>query len=302
MTAMTLESTNQTLASAGIRLRLSPKGLATVSKVPLFAKALEFCTNNVKARDDLLNIIGHYKEQPDLVYVAEAPKSQPMLDAPATGNNMESPPPRRERPVTQTQQAAAPVRNEPAPAQTVRQSQPTNDTHPNAPATNTQHPAGGQANHDAGQRNFVGHHVYGGKAALYFAYDDTRAGDATIAVDGAMSTGPRQYNWDQKLRLQITRADLPSVAAVFFGLLPKVELSNYGADNTKRMSVDNQGKNYYLNMTAKGHNQIAVPISPADVFEIRALFLAQLMKNRPEIGVEGILTNLKCHAAMLKQS
>ncbi|MAM28783.1 MAG: hypothetical protein CMC13_07150, partial [Flavobacteriaceae bacterium] len=121
-------------------------------------------------------------------------------------------------------------------------------------------------------------------------------------VDGAMSVATRQYNWNQKLRIQITRSDLPSVAAVMFGLLPKVELSNYGADNTKRLLIANQGKNYFLNMSAKDHHQIAVPISAGDVFEIRALFLAQLMKNRPEIGVEGVLTNLKCHAAMLKQA
>jgi hypothetical protein len=86
-----------------------------------------------------------------------------------------------------------------------------------------------------------------------------------------------------------------------FGLLPKVELSNYGADNTKRLLIANQGKNYFLNMSAKDYNQIAVPITASDVYEIRGLFLAQLMKNRPEIGVEGILANLKCHAAMLKQ-
>lgn len=297
MTSLTLESTNQTLALAGIRLRLSHKGFAAVSKVSRFAKALEFCPKNVKARDDVLSIIGHYKEQPDMVYVAEKPQGQPMLDAAPAASNMDSPPPRRERPAAEPQQAAAPTTSQQAPAHPAR-----NDVHPNAPVTENNDNAGGPHNNDAGQRNFVGHHVYGNKSALYFTYDETRGGDATIAVDGAMSTGVRQYNWGQKLRLQITRADLASVAAVFFGLLPKIELSNYGADNTKRLSVENQGKNYFLNMSAKDHHQIAVPISAGDVFEIRGLFLAQLMKNRPEIGVEGILTNLKCHAAMLKQS
>ncbi len=55
-------------------------------------------------------------------------------------------------------------------------------------------------------------------------------------------------------------------------------------------------------MSAKDYNQIAVPISASDIFEIRGLILAQLMKNRPEIGVEGVLANLKCHAAILKQA
>lgn len=293
MTSLTLESANQTLATAGIRLRLSQKGLAVVSKVPLFAKALEFCTNNAKARDDVLSIIGHYKEQPDLVFVADKPHGQPMLDAAPAQNNMDSPPPRQPRPVAQSKPVQQSTVNKSAPARTV--------AHPNAPAAEHHEPAGGQHQPNTEKRNFVGHHVYGRHSALYFAYDETRGGDATIAVDGAMSVATRQYNWNQKLRIQITRSDLPSVAAVMFGLLPKVELTNYGADNTKRLMIENQGKNYFVNMSAKDHHQIAVPISASDVFEIRSLILAQLIKNRPEIGVEGVLANLKCHAAMLKQ-
>ena len=292
MTTLTLDSTNQTLATAGIKLRLSHKGLAAVSKVAMFAKALEFCQKNTQARDDVISILAHYKDQPEMVFVEQAAKGQPMLDAPPDQNNMDSPPPRQQRSVAQSKPVQQSTDNQSAPARTV--------AHPNAPEAEHQQPAGGQQP-DSEKRNFVGHHVYGKQSALYFAYDETRGGDATIAVDGAMSVATRQYNWNQKLRVQITRSDLPSVAAVMFGLLPKVELSNYGADNTKRLLIANQGKNYFLNMSAKDHHQIAVPISAGDVYEIRALFLAQLMKNRPEIGVEGVLTNLKCHAAMLKQ-
>lgn len=136
MTSLTLESTNQTLATAGIRLRLSQKGLAVVSKVPLFAKALEFCTNNAKARDDVLSIIGHYKEQPDLVFVADKPHGQPMLDAAPAQNNMDSPPPRQPRPVAQPKPVQQSTVNQSAPARTV--------AHPNAPAAEHHEPAGGQ--------------------------------------------------------------------------------------------------------------------------------------------------------------
>jgi hypothetical protein len=292
MTTLTLDSTNQTLATAGIKLRLSHKGLAAVSKVATFAKALEFCIKNTQARHDVISILVHYKDQPDMVFEAERPMGQPMLDAAPAHNNMDSPPPRQQRPVAQSEPVQQSTDNQSAPARTM--------SHPNAPEAELQEPASGQQP-DSEKRNFVGHHVYGRQSALYFAYDETRGGDATIAVDGAMSVATRQYNWNQKLRIQITRSDLPSVAAVMFGLLPKVELSNYGADNTKRLLIENQGKNYFLNMSAKDHHQIAVPISASDVYEIRSLFLAQLMKNRPEIGVEGVLTNLKCHAAMLKQ-
>ena len=293
MTTLTLDSTNQTLATAGIKLRLSHKGLAAVSKVATFAKALEYCIKNTQARHDVISILVHYKDQPDMVFEAERPMGQPMLDAAPAHNNMDSPPPRKQR-----SQTPAPTQQQSVPGDKAPSSPQPQSAHPNAPMENS---AGGDKPNQNARQEFVGHHVYGNKSALYFSYDETRNGDATVAVDGAMSVAIRQYNWGQKLRIQITRSDLPSVAAVMFGLLTKVELSNYGADNTKRLLIENQNKNYFVNMSAKDHHQIAVPISASDVYEIRGLFLAQLMKNRPEIGVEGILANLKCHAALIKQ-
>lgn len=299
MTAITAQYTNQILQGAGIQLRVRDKGLAKLTKTSLFAKALEFCQRNAKARDDILNLLAHYKDDPSLVYVEQNNGQSPHLDQPPATQSMDNPPPRRQatKPAPQQNtQANPPAR----PAQPAQNDVPAAD-HPNAPSQAAPtHNAGGDSHPEDGKREFIGHHVYGSKAALYFGCDDTRAGSETIAVDGAMSAGTRKYDWSKKLRIQITRSDLPTVAAVFFGLLPKVELSNYGADNTKRLSVENQGKSYFLNMTAKDYNQIAVPISASDVFEIRSLFLRQLLANRPEIGVEGILANLKCHAAMLK--
>ena len=102
MTTLTLDSTNQTLATAGIKLRLSHKGLAAVSKVAMFAKALEYCQKNTQARDDVISILAHYKDQPEMVFVEQAPKGQPMLDAPPAQNNMDSPPPRQQRSVAQS--------------------------------------------------------------------------------------------------------------------------------------------------------------------------------------------------------
>lgn len=287
MTALTLEQTNQTLASAGIQLRLTHKGLVEVSKGSIFGKAIAACLKNARARDDVLSILSHYKENPALVHVAEAQMhSQPMLDSQPARSDLDT----RQAPIHRQQQSKQPEK-------THNQQKAAQQSPQNAPAQqqNTEH-----ADKPNSEPQFVGHHVYGGKSALYFVCDDTRAGDATIAIDGAVATGPRQYNWTQKLRIQITRQDLANVAAVCFGLMPKAELSNYGADNTKRLSLENQGKNFFLNMSAKDYKQIAVPISAEDMFDIRGLFLRQLMANRPEIGVDGILANLKCHAAMKK--
>lgn len=279
MSTLTLHDANQTLAAAGIALRMTQKGLATVSKTSLFAKALAYCTKNRDARDDVISILAHYKNQSDLVFEVSQ-QHQTMLDAAPNGNRLDNPP-------AKPQRAAANTRPKPSQPQ-------------ESPPMTVQNTPKNTQSADNARQSFVGHHVYGNKSALYFAFDETRNGDATIAIDGAMAVGTRQYDWSKKLRIQITRGDLPTVSAVVFGLLNKADLSNYGADNTKRLSIENQGKNFFLNMSAKDYNQIAVPISASDVFELRGLFLAQLLKNRPEIGVEGVLANLKCHAAMLK--
>lgn len=148
--------------------------------------------------------------------------------------------------------------------------------------------------------NFDSHHVYGKSFALCFSTDKTRQELDTIAVDGAKAIGSRKYDWKTKLRLQITRGDLPTVACVFFNLLNSCELTGYGADQTKRFSIKNQGKSLFVNMSAKGFNQIAVPISAEDAFELRSMFLQQLLAKRPSIGVSGVMINLKLHAEMLQ--
>ncbi|MEC9412589.1 MAG: hypothetical protein VX829_07920 [Pseudomonadota bacterium] len=283
MSSLTVENTNQILKTVGIKMRVTDKGLHFVSQVAQFAKALAHCTSNPKARDDLITILAHYKEQPGLVFVINESQHQDLVDSAPSQNNLDQRPMNHFRPQYSDQQMDSEDKAD--------------NNHPTHNNTNDE-----QSQKQTAPVEFVGHHVYGSKAALYFAYDKTRDEDDTIAIDGAVSVAPRKYDWNKKLRIQITRSDLPNVAAVMFGLLKKVELSNYGADNTKRLMIENQGKNYFLNMSAKDYNQIAVPISASDIFEIRGLILAQLMKNRPEIGVEGVLANLKCHAAILKQA
>ena len=286
MTALTVESTNQTLANAGISMRVTQRGLQLVSRMELFAKALAHCTSNSKARDDLITILSHYNDQPELVVAANQSQYQNMHDPVSYKNN-------KAQASVEHHQAQNSATGQ-QPQLTENQTEISQTSSPNSPVD--------QPHTDNSSQEFVGHHVYGKNAAMYFTYDKTRNGDNTIAIDGAMSLGRRQYDWTKKLRIQITRSDLPNVAAVVFGLLKKVELSNYGADNTKRLMIENQGNKYFVNMSAKGYNQIAVPISASDIFEVRGLILAQLIKNRPEIGTEGVLANLKCHAVMIKQA
>tara|TARA_R110002167_G_scaffold42604_5_gene129426 strand:- start:2017 stop:2868 length:852 start_codon:yes stop_codon:yes gene_type:complete len=281
MTEHSLSFANEQLSVAGILLRLTERGFDFFQKDGMFLKALEFCPRNQKARQDLLKVISPYKGDKTLVHLATETPSDDEAD---------NVPPQDEPQWHHTEQHQ----------EQWQENQPQN-THQNTQIT-PQAPLNQNSTTDnTEKREFIGHHIYGGKAALYFSLDKTKAEHHTIRVEGApVGAQAKTYLWDKKMALQITRGDLPTVAAVFFGLLPECELSNYGADNTKRLMVKNQGKNFFLNMSGKGYSQIAVPISPSDVYEIRALVLRQLLASTPEIGIEGVLVNLKCHAAMLK--
>ena len=141
-------------------------------------------------------------------------------------------------------------------------------------------------------------HVYGSKGALCFEPDETRAGVHTICMDAADSTGPKQYNWGGKIRLQLTRDELLMVTADLFGFLPKCEGKNHGEDNSKGFSLEDQGDKLFMRVFAKGRNIKAVPIFPEDAFYVAQLFLGQMKKNASWLSANEILLTLqRVHAS-----
>lgn len=292
MTTYTLETANSILSQSKIPFLLLPEGFNLLKTKSRFVKALEFCLSNAAAKNDVTNFLDHYKTDPRMVSSiasAEPTQKAPRLQSPEEQEALRL----RQQPTQQPTQQRTVNQEQSAPHDIA----PVNESFRADPNDRFEEPPQGGTEQN---RNFDGHHIYGKSFALYVAVDVTRGEDATIRIEGAKATGPKKFDWGSKLALQITRGDLPTVAAVFFGLLPECELKHYGADNSKRLTIKNQGKNFFINMSAKDFPQIAVPISASDVFEIRALFLQQLLANRPSIGVEGMLANLKLHAVMLK--
>lgn len=261
MTTLTLDVANKTLADAGIKLRLYADGLNRLLNNKMFNKAMAACVRSSKAKQDVMSFLSHLRDQPEkLVYLV----------------------------------------NEPAQPQQAPQSQPTyQQPAPSRPATAT-HSMNNAPDSEETERVFINHHVYGNKAALDFKVSDTRRdADPTISIDGAPALAKNKYDWSKKTTLQITINDLPSVACVFFGLLKEVELRHYGANNDKSLKLVHQGDKVFINMFAKDF-AVQVPVFPGDAFQVRNLFLRQLLAKHPEVGVEGVLANLKCHAMMLK--
>ena len=145
-------------------------------------------------------------------------------------------------------------------------------------------------------------HVYGQSGALCFEADRTRRGCHTVALDAALATAPRQYEWDKKIRLQLTRGELPQVLAVLLGLLSRCEFKNHGEGNNKGFSVEHQGDKVCVRVFAKGQALRTVPITLPDAYRVAALFIRQLQQNEPWLQTGEILTLVKLTVGRLRPS
>jgi len=124
-------------------------------------------------------------------------------------------------------------------------------------------------------------HVYGQKAALCFEPTLTRSNVPTLTLDAAVARGQRQYDWSSKIRLQLTRQELPVAAAVLLGFRPKCKFTNHGDQNNKGFSIEDQGQHVFIRVFAKDQPVRAVPVTPEDVFRITTLLLRQLQSAYP---------------------
>jgi hypothetical protein len=164
-----------------------------------------------------------------------------------------------------------------------------------APPAAPSNPATSPSGHRSGL------HVYGQQGALTIEADQTRDGFHTLALDAAHSNGPRQFDWEHKLRLQVTRQELPVVTAVLAGILPGGEFNNHGPDNNKGFSLQQQPDRgvLFCRVFTKGR-VIAVPIGAQDAYYVTTLALRQLCANTPWLTATEVLKALQATVGRLK--
>ncbi|MEZ5577934.1 MAG: hypothetical protein R3F44_20735 [Candidatus Competibacteraceae bacterium] len=135
--------------------------------------------------------------------------------------------------------------------------------------------------------------VYGSKAALCIETDVTRQDEPTLRLEAAPATGPRAYDWPRKLTLQLTREELPVVAATVLGLLPRCTYKNHGPEQNKGLEIEHQGSHLFVRLFQKDRGVLAVPVGPADSYALAALALRALRQGTPWLSDQGILMALK---------
>ena len=199
---------------------------------------------------------------------------------PATAGNAQSP-----IPEARSSTRAAPVAPPPPPPAPVSVAEPAEDRHradsSTAPPTTS------------GPLDRVQCRIYGSKAALCIESDETRQGEPTLRIEAAPATAPRQYDWAQKRVIQLTREELPIVAATVLGLLPRCEYKSHGPEKDKGLEILHQGTHLFVRLFQKERGVVAVQVTAADCYALGALCLRQLRRTAPWLDAEGVLLLLK---------
>lgn len=161
----------------------------------------------------------------------------------------------------------------------------------------------------ANPRRLNQHRAFGGRAAVQLEADLTRLNEKkettynTVALDFASGEN-RNYDWSNKLRIQLTRGELPEVLAVFLGILPSCKFSSHGegkdkgfelaAARTYEKATGNEtGRpNFKLKGFAKGRAH-AIQVTLEDAFLFTSILTRQLLCDHPGYGVQDLYAMLR---------
>ena len=148
-----------------------------------------------------------------------------------------------------------------------------------------------------------GMHIYGGRGALAFEPCKSRAGKLALSVDAAVSTGVRQYNWQQKIVVQLTEKEMLLLYAVLRGYLTHFEATAHGEANDKSFRIENQGHKFFVKVSQKGRPMVALPVEPPDAAMLTLAVGNALVKSQPVLAsIEGLDNVVEPMTRMLTSS
>lgn len=148
------------------------------------------------------------------------------------------------------------------------------------------------------------HHIYGTTSALTVAVETLRVWDDspdpkfTVVIEGAKAIGPQRYDWEHKIQFQVMLRELPLLACALLGTLyGPLKFENHGPAADKSLEIMDQGKRLFVRLS-QARNLIAVPVTPADVFEWASLVMVALTRNAKPLDGGQITRMLDRVAAM----
>mgnify|MGYP006274219855 CR=1 FL=1 len=264
------------LQRAGFSVRLDPEAAGRIGSLvdkDTFVRAAARAHSDQAARGWVERVLQKAEIRPTETPSAATPSSSPDPNTGAAASST----------------SAAPAPTEEPAAQPAREPERPSGTQENLPLDQAASP--GRESGDDRARDQ--HKVFGGKAALTWEADVTRRKEPTVALDAALATAPRQYDWGNKIRVQLTTGELPAVAAVLLGYSDKVEFSSHGPQANKSFSVERQDQGFFVRVYQGGNSVRAVPMSATDAFQVALLLLRRIQAGQPGLDGHGVLAALR---------
>jgi hypothetical protein len=92
-----------------------------------------------------------------------------------------------------------------------------------------------------------------------------------------LEVAPRQgetFNWRRKITIQLSKTELPLIAAVCLGYLPNAHFKRPG----KGIVIERQSNKLFISASQGSGNVFALPLPIGQTFQLACIILAQLQK------------------------
>jgi hypothetical protein len=147
--------------------------------------------------------------------------------------------------------------------------------------------------------------IFGSAAALCVSEARTRSSDqCTIQIEGALALGGgrREFDWQNKIIIQLTVQEAYLALALFENRLPCVKFDGHGRTHDKSLHINFQDSHYFVRVIQRGRAAVALPVRPVDAIPIVSLLYKQLLRNDPHLRIEDVRALVERMAAMMPKS
>jgi len=134
--------------------------------------------------------------------------------------------------------------------------------------------------------------IVGSGAALCIAEAQTKVTKQyTVNVEGAIALaggGSKTFDWPNKIVVQLTVQEAYQTLALLESKLSAVKFDGHGPKHDKSLHMEFQQSHYFVRITQRGHQAVAVPIRPVDAIPFKSLLYKQLLRNESHLRLEDI--------------
>lgn len=133
--------------------------------------------------------------------------------------------------------------------------------------------------------------IFGSGAALCVSEARTRSSNQhTIQIEGALALGAgrREFDWQNKIIVQLTVQEAYTALALFENLIPSVKFDGHGRAHDKSLHIDFQDSHYFVRVIQRGRAAVALPVRAVDAIQVVALLYKQLLRNEAHLRIEDI--------------